>query len=73
MVATFPVPIALHDNDSQFMSTTESNRRRRVVLHVPDGFVSNNDLGPFLLLQLFGHGTKLSGHNVDSLVGFTFL
>ena len=40
---------------------------------LPDRLIGDDDLGPLLLGEDLGNSIELSGHNVDSLVGLTFL
>jgi hypothetical protein len=40
---------------------------------VPDGFVGDNDLGPFVGGEAGGHSVQLSCDDVDGIVGFSLL
>lgn len=40
---------------------------------LPDRLIGDNNLSPLLLAQLSSGSIELAGHDLDSLVGLTFL
>lgn len=42
-------------------------------MNIPNGFISNDNVGPLLFSDFVGNSLQLSGNNVNGLVGLSFL